>query len=220
MGEPRIQALGDAALLVTVGDAFSEDVNARVMRVAASLGERPLEVRASDIVPGICSLAVHFDGPAPLDRLAAQIADRIEALPEGVVADESPRAVREIRVRYGGDEGPDLEDVAAFARVSAADVIETHASRIYRVYMLGFLPGFAYLGQVDASIAAPRRSSPRQAVPAGSVGIAGLQTGVYPQVSPGGWQLIGRTSARMFDTVSGRSLLGPGDSVRFVPERA
>jgi KipI family sensor histidine kinase inhibitor len=121
-------------------------------------------------------------------------------------------------VRYGGAEGPDLNDVAAFAGVDAREVIERHAAATYRVYMLGFLPGFAYLGQVDRLIAAPRRSSPRQQVPAGSVGIAGLQTGVYPQDSPGGWQIIGRTDVQMFDVGAGASLLQPGDRVRFIEE--
>jgi KipI family sensor histidine kinase inhibitor len=221
MPPPRIQYLGDAALLVTFGDEFSEAVNEKVMRAAASLRDEPLSASAADIVPGISSLALHFSAEAPLDSIANELRARLESLPStGHDAWDAAERVHDIQVRYGGDDGPDLGDVAAFAGISESDVIERHAARTYRVYMLGFLPGFAYLGQVDRTIAAPRRSSPRQAVPAGSVGIAGLQTGVYPQVSPGGWQLIGRTTAAMFDTAAGRSRLQPGERVRFVPERS
>ena len=102
-------------------------------------------------------------------------------------------------MRYGGDDGPDLEAVAEWAACTPAEVIERHAQRTYRVYMLGFVPGFAYMGRVDTPIAAPRHRVPRERVPAGSVGIAGEQTGVYPIATPGGWQLIGRTDAVMFD---------------------
>jgi KipI family sensor histidine kinase inhibitor len=220
MPAPRIQYLGDASLVVTFGDDFSASTNERVMRAAASLGASPLTTAATDIVPGISSLAVHFGHAVELDAVAEEIRTRLSADDGAGGTRALDGRVHEIEVRYGGDSGPDLGDVAAFAGISETEVIERHAARTYRVYMLGFLPGFAYLGQVDPSIAAPRRSSPRQAVPAGSVGIAGLQTGVYPQVSPGGWQLIGRTSAAMFDTAAGRSLLQPGERVRFVPVRA
>ena len=222
MDAPRVLPLGDAAAVVSLGDAFSEAVNDRVMALAASLRERPLPMPVRDVVPAIASLAVH------VDPRRVRIEDLIEALDAraGEIArgqaaseDAGGAAIHEIPVRYGGDEGPDLADVAAFAGLDTAGVVERHAGRVYRVYMLGFLPGFAYLGQVDPSIAAPRRSSPRLDVPMGSVGIAGRQTGVYPQVSPGGWQIIGRTSSSMFDAASGRSLLQPGDRVRFVAER-
>jgi KipI family sensor histidine kinase inhibitor len=128
--------------------------------------------------------------------------------------------VIEIGVHYGGDDGPDLKAVAEWARCSPEEVIERHAARTYRVYMLGFVPGFSYMGRVDERIAAPRRRVPRDRVPAGSVGIAGEQTGVYPIATPGGWQLIGRTDAVMFDADRAQpSLLQPGDEVRFVPLR-
>ena len=220
MPEPRIQYLGDASLLVTFGDDFSESTNERVMRAAAAFGANPLTVPATDIVPGISSLALHFQSPVELDAIVREIRTRLASDGHADAAAGADGRVHDIEVRYGGAFGPDLADVAAFAGISEAEVIERHAAKVYRVYMLGFLPGFAYLGQVDPSIAAPRRSSPRQAVPAGSVGIAGPQTGVYPQVSPGGWQLVGRTSAAMFDTAAGRSLLQPGEGVRFVPVRA
>jgi KipI family sensor histidine kinase inhibitor len=140
-------------------------------------------------------------------------ASRIE-----VIAHVPERAAIDIPVIYGGAGGPDLEAVAELAGCPVSEVIARHAARTYRVYMLGFVPGFAYMGTVDPAIAAPRHRVPRERVPAGSVGIAGQQTGVYPVESPGGWQLIGRTSTVMFDAArTPPSLLSPGDRVRFVP---
>ena len=122
----------------------------------------------------------------------ANLIETIEAIGE--------RTIIEIRVQYGGAGGPDLKAVAEHAGCSEQEVIERHAHRTYRVYMLGFVPGFAYMGRVDPTIAAPRHRVPRERVPAGSVGIAGEQTGVYPVESPGGWQVIGRTATVMFDS--------------------
>jgi KipI family sensor histidine kinase inhibitor len=151
-----------------------------------------------------------------LERVIREEAARIQ---DGDAS--APPPIIELPVRYGGEDGPDLEAVAAWAACTPADVIERHASRTYRVYMLGFVPGFAYMGRVDQAIAAPRHRVPRERVPAGSVGIAGEQAGVYPIATPGGWQLIGRTSAVMFDAGRARpSLLHSGDLVRFVPEPA
>jgi inhibitor of KinA len=122
----------------------------------------------------------------------------------------------EIPVCYGGDLGPDLGGIAEWAGLTVEDVIRAHAAVPYRVYMLGFLPGFAYLGAVDPRIAMPRRTTPRLRVPAGSVAIAGPQTGVYPADAPGGWHLIGRTPLTMFDVARTHpSLLAPGDRVEF-----
>jgi KipI family sensor histidine kinase inhibitor len=121
-------------------------------------------------------------------------------------------------VRYGGESGPDLDEVAALSGLSRGEVVERHAARTYRVFMLGFLPGFAYLGTLDPAIQVPRRTTPRSAVASGSVGLAGAQTGVYPRVSPGGWQIIGRSDVRLFDPgLDPPSRLAPGDRVRFVP---
>lgn len=214
-----IARMGDAALVVTfVGEPLDE-ANDRAIALAASLRADAI-AGVLDIVPAMASVAVHFDPDAAgaLD-IEAVLRDRLALASQPGKLNREEGAVHEIPVVYGGDAGPDLADVASFGGCSEAEVIERHASRVYRVYMLGFLPGFAYLGPVDASIAAPRRPSPRQRVPAGSVGIAGAQTGVYPQESPGGWQIIGRTDLRMFDAATG-ARLQPGGRVRFVPRSA
>jgi inhibitor of KinA len=123
-----------------------------------------------------------------------------------------------IPVCYGGDLGPDLASVASFAGMQEDDVVSAHAATTYRVFMLGFVPGFAYLGIVDERIAMPRHSTPRVRVPLGSVGIAGVQTGVYPAETPGGWQLIGRTPVKPFEpSRENPFLMKAGDSVQFYP---
>jgi inhibitor of KinA len=135
----------------------------------------------------------------------------------GSVALPEPRLV-EIPVCYGGEYGPDLQDVAELHQMTVEQTIELHASTTYLVYFLGFAPGFAYLGDVAEQLATPRLPSPRKSVPAGSVGIAGRQTGVYPIATPGGWRLLGRTPVRMFQPDRAQmSLLALGDRVRFVP---
>jgi KipI family sensor histidine kinase inhibitor len=124
----------------------------------------------------------------------------------------------EIPTVYGGKDGPDLDFVAAYHHISPEDVVRIHAGAVYQVYMLGFTPGFAYLGGMDPLIAAPRLAKPRTKVPAGSVGIAGVQTGVYPLETPGGWRIIGRTPLRLFDLLAEPPvILAPGDEVRFMP---
>jgi KipI family sensor histidine kinase inhibitor len=212
----RIRPSGDTMLLVELGQQIDPAANDRVILLAARLRAR-LDRAVRDIVPAYCSLGIHFDPLATdLGALEQVIADEANAIEH---VEERPTAeVIDIPVRYGGDDGPDLEGVAAWAGLSPAEVIERHAGRVYRVYMLGFVPGFSYMGRVDPSIAAPRHRVPRERVPAGSVAIAGEQTGVYPMATPGGWQLIGRTDAVMFDpNRTPPSLLAPGDLVRFVP---
>lgn len=202
-------------LLVELEPVIDPIVNERAILLAARLRSRGTR-GVRDIAPGYCTLGIHFD-PLQTDLAAVENAihaefSSLESL--DVVAD---REVIEIPVIYSGPQGPDLASVASFAGCSIDDVIARHTERTYRVYMLGFVPGFAYMGRVDPSIAAPRHRVPRERVPAGSVGIAGLQTGVYPVDSPGGWQLIGHTTARMFDPARERpSLLQAGDLVRFV----
>lgn len=212
----RIRECGDTMLLVEFEPVIDPLVNERVIALAARLRERGAR-GVRDVVPGYRTVGVHFD-PLQTDLAVLEAAIGSDAAGLAALVAVAPRAAIEIGVHYGGEDGPDLDAVASFAGCSPSEVIARHTARLYRVYMLGFVPGFAYLGRVDASIAAPRHRVPRERVPAGSVGIAGEQTGVYPVASPGGWQLIGRTWSVMFDP--GRpqpSLLAPGDLVRFVP---
>jgi KipI family sensor histidine kinase inhibitor len=211
-----IRECGDAMLLVELAAVIDPVVNERAIALAAGLRGRQLR-GVRDVVPGYCTVGVHFD-PLQTDLPALEHAIADEASAVSVIETLPARSPIEIDVHYGGDDGPDLEAVAAHAGCTPAEVIARHAARVYRVYMLGFVPGFAYMGRVDTSIAAPRHRVPRERVPAGSVGIAGEQTGVYPVASPGGWQLIGRTARLMFDpNRTPPSLLAPGDLVRFVP---
>jgi KipI family sensor histidine kinase inhibitor len=137
---------------------------------------------------------------------------------EAIVEAAGESRIVELPVVYGGEDGPDLESVAEHADLSVQEVIDIHSGVDYRVYMIGFAPGFPYLGGLDQRIATPRLKTPRISVPAGSVGIAESQTGVYPNASPGGWQLIGRTASVLFDvTKSSPSLITPGSKVRFFP---
>jgi KipI family sensor histidine kinase inhibitor len=213
----NIRLSGDTLLMVEWEPAIDPAINEEVITLASRLRAR-LGGRVRDIVPAYCTLGIHFDPlSADLPALEAAIHEEAGHCDEAQRAsvDRSPVG---IAVRYGGDDGPDLEAVARWAGCSTERVIERHSAPIYRVYMLGFVPGFSYMGRVDPTIAAPRHRVPRERVPAGSVGIAGEQTGVYPIQTPGGWQLIGRTDAVMFDASRAEpSLLQPGDLVRFHP---
>jgi KipI family sensor histidine kinase inhibitor len=212
----KVRLAGDTLLIADFEPVVDPEVNARVVALCNAVRERRME-GVRDVVPGYCSLGVHFD-PLRTDLGTLERTIRAEAAAIEAAGPQAEARVIEIPVRYGGDGGPDIDAVARFAGCTTREVIDLHASTSYRVYMLGFVPGFAYLGRVPAAIAAPRRRVPREKVPAGSVGIAGEQTGVYPIASPGGWQLIGRTAAVMFDpSRTPASLLAPGDTVRFVP---
>jgi len=213
-----IRPSGDTMLLVEWEQSIDPVVNRRAIELAHRL-QRRIGHAVHDIVPSYCAVGIHFD-PLRTDLTALEQAVEDEARQVQDLEPDMAGPIVEIGVRYGSADGPDLDAVAAWAGCSAADVVERHASRTYRVYMLGFVPGFAYMGRVDETIAAPRRRVPRDHVPAGSVGIAGAQTGVYPIASPGGWQLIGRTDVVMFDAARATpSLLQAGDLVRFVPTR-
>jgi inhibitor of KinA len=212
---PRIVPIGDSAVVVEFDARIDPHVNDRAVSLAARMREAGIP-GVRDVVPTYRSVAVYFD---PLrtsyDELLARLEGEALVLPAPRTRPDVPMR---IPVCYGGDFGPDLETVAAHARMNAADVIALHARVTYRVFMLGFAPGFAYLGIVDKRIAAPRRATPRVRVPAGSVGLAGQQTGVYPAAAPGGWQLIGRTPVRPFRLdMPSPFLFSPGDAVEFVP---
>jgi inhibitor of KinA len=214
MTDCRVVPLGDSCLSVIFEEAVDPAINARCVAVAEAL-TREARVGIRDIVPAYHTVAVYFD---PLKVGRAGLIRDLFRMAAGTPASaiEMPTPI-EVAVRYGGESGPDLPSVAAFAGCSEEEVVRIHTGTVYRVYMLGFLPGFAYLGAVDRRIAIPRLDAPRVGVPAGSVGIAGEQTGIYPCESPGGWRIIGRTGARPFD--AGRSeafLFAPGQAVTFV----
>ena len=211
---PRLVATGDTCLSIVFEDRIDPEVNAHCVSVAAALAaERREGIR--DVVPTFNAVAVHFDS-IRLDRKVLETdLLRLAELPDTTVSNDAPPI--EIPVAYGGEAGPDLNDVAVFGGCSEAEVIVRHTSVVYRVYMLGFLPGFAYMATVDPRIGAPRLATPRARVAAGSVGIAGSQTGVYPCETPGGWRIIGKTSAQLVDTSrSNPFLLKAGDRVKFV----
>jgi inhibitor of KinA len=218
-GSPfRLVNAGDSVVIVELADRIDEAINAQALRLAAVVDAAAIPGIA-DVVPTYRSVAVYFD---PLRTDYAALSDLLTRTATGLQrpAEEgrdAPRAAPiRIPVQYGGEHGPDLTDVAAFARLSEDDVVARHLGRVYRVFMMGFVPGFPYLGTVDPAIAAPRRPSPRLRVPAGSVGIAGAQTGIYPAETPGGWQIIGRTGVRLFDLSRAEPfLLKPGDLVQF-----
>jgi len=209
----QIVPAGPGALYVRVGEGMSEAVNDEVLRLSAAI-RHGLPVGVFDVVPGYASVYVEFDplrwSFRSLARAIRSSVIRFEPKPRG-------RLVR-IPVQYGGEFGPDLSDVATRNKLSEEEVITIHSSCWYRVYFLGFTPGFAFLGGMDPRIAAPRLARPRLRVPRGAVGIAGEQTGVYPVESPGGWRIIGRTMVRLYDPRNPPGvLLRPGDLVRFLP---
>jgi inhibitor of KinA len=219
--------VGDAALLVSFGERIDLEINRRVHALAQRLSQEPLD-GFIESVPAYCSLLVHYDPlvvdyPAVLawvvgnvEPLKPLITDPTDHFPTFQTAFQ-PRRV-EIPTVYGGEDGPDLEFVAQYHHLTPEEVIRIHSGVDYPVYMLGFTPGFAYLGGLDARIVTPRLDQPRTRIPAGSVGIAGMQTGVYPLDTPGGWRIIGRTSLRLFDPLADPpALLAPGDIVRFIP---
>jgi len=213
MLRPRVREAGDAALLIELPARIDPMTNAAVLRLAEIVHAAGLK-GVRDVVPAIRSLAVFYDPlHADVESLRALFAGRSL---EPDMASEGRR--HEVPVVYGGDAGLDLEEIASASGISPEELIARHSGRDYRVYMLGFLPGFAYLGTLDPSIVAPRRSVPRLKVPAGAVGVAGRQTGIYPRECPGGWALLGRTSLKMFDADSRTpARFAPGDRVRFVP---
>ncbi len=212
MNEFPIIPAGDAALVLRLGAGIDPAVNARALAIAREL--RAIDRQTvRDIVVGYASVTVYFD---PLVADEREVADAMRRAATAQAAREIDTRLVTVPVVYGGEEGPDLSEVAAHARCREEEVVARHLAREYRVFMLGFLPGFPYMGVVDPSIAMPRRDTPRLVVPRGSVGIAGLQTGIYPVQSPGGWRLIGRTDVTLFDPeAEPPTLLQPGDRVRF-----
>jgi len=214
MDTPRLLPAGDAALVVELGDTIDPAINRRVHALAHTLAAMAVP-GVIESVPAYRSLLVHYD---PLVLSYAQ-AREAAAAALGRCADLPPQEPRtvEIPTAYGGEYGPDLAYVASYHGLSVEEVVRLHSGAIYTVYMLGFTPGFPYLGGLPPQLATPRLATPRTVVPAGSVGIAGPQTGIYPLSSPGGWQIIGRTPAVLFDPQRDPpALVQPGERVRFV----
>lgn len=205
-----IQPVGETALTLSAGEGLA--TQRRLWAAWHALRQRLPEV---EWILGVGNLTGHYD---PLATPARLIEKALEgAWTHSAGSEFEQGRTIEIPVRYGGEHGPDLAAVAEQTGLTEDEVIALHAKPDYVVYCLGFLPGFAYLGGLDARISVPRRATPRLRVPAGAVGIAGNQTGIYPLASPGGWQLIGRTDTPLFDPYRETpGLLAPGDTVRFV----
>jgi KipI family sensor histidine kinase inhibitor len=218
MSNPRFLLAGDAALVVEFGDEIDSAINRRVHALARVLAEHSLP-GLGEAVPSYRSLLVHYD-PLQLSHaeVEAFVAEALRWCADAPLPE--PRLV-EIPTVYGRERGPDIGFVAEHNGLTIEDVIRRHSGVTYTVYMLGFTPGFPYLGGLPDALATPRLETPRQRVPAGSVGIAGAQTGVYPLATPGGWRLIGWTPVVLFDAArTPPALLRPGDRVRFVPVAA
>lgn len=217
MDQVRMLTAGEQGLVVEFGSTIAPGINSRVHSLARSLtADRVAGI--TELVPTYRSLLVYFD---PFTVTREELKNRIAGMLALAAAPEAARAksrVIHIPVCYGGEFGPDLGFVAEHNRLTAEEVIDIHSSKPYLVYMLGFTPGFPYLGGMSERIAAPRLEKPRTAIPAGSVGIAGSQTGFYPVESPGGWQLIGRTPIKAFNPGSECPFMfAAGDYLKFEP---
>ncbi|GAA3409244.1 5-oxoprolinase subunit PxpB [Paenibacillus hodogayensis] len=223
----ELAPLGDSAVIVRFGDLIDMAVNRLAISFAALLENEPFPGMI-ECVPSYAAVAVHYDPVAVL--VAIDEADRGETIGDIVcnilrrrllrLQAVSPHKARTVTIPvcYGGEFGPDLAFVASHHDMSEEEAAAVHAAGTYTVYMIGFVPGFPYIGGLPERLATPRRSSPRTVVPAGSVGIGGAQTGIYPLASPGGWQLIGRTPLRLLRPEErSPSLLAAGDAIRFEP---
>ncbi|MFY0545402.1 5-oxoprolinase subunit PxpB [Brevibacillus sp. H7] len=226
----QLLPLGDQAVLVQFGTAIQTETHERVKQLSAYLEKHPLPGMV-EYIPAYTTVAVFYDAVQVYEQqkwnttageilpafewVCRRIREIVSHLGSSVA---SEGRIVEIPVCYGKEMGPDLGDVARHHGISEEEVISIHAGGEYLVYMIGFAPGFPYIGGMSPKIATPRRTSPRLKIPAGSVGIAGQQTGIYPMETPGGWQIIGRTPLKLFlPQQDPPSLLRAGDQVRFVP---
>ncbi len=210
-----LKPLGDSALLVELGDKIDSVINQRVHALNVLLQANSI-AGIVETVPAYCTLLIHYD-PLILtfDQVTHWVRDKLTQVDDSL--NRKPRQL-EVPLRYGGASGPDLEAVAVSKGISTAEVVRIHSEREYTVYMMGFTPGFPYLGTLDERLIMPRMETPRTLVKAGSVAIAGSQTGIYPLDSPGGWHLIGWTPLKLFDpTHEFPFLFTPGDIIKFIP---
>ena len=210
---PRLTVASDHSLLVSLGDEVSVEIHQRVLRLRHLLAGAP---EFLNIHPAYASLLVSFDPLRTTHAVVGQVVER--ALARLDTVDLPPPRTVEVPVRYGGEDGPDLEEVAQLHSLPPAEIVRIHSSGDYLVYFLGFSPGFPYLGGMPAEISTPRLAVPRRHTPAGSVAIGGDHTGIYPVASPGGWRVIGRTPLEIFRPERAPiTLIQMGDHVRFVP---
>ena len=217
MFQPQIAPLGDSVLLVQYGDEINITINQRVHALAFLIKTSPL-AGLIETAPAYTTLAIHYN---PLlityDEIHTWVRGKVEKMED--LPTRTPRQF-EVPVRYGGEYGVDFESVAQYHGLKPEDVIRFHSKRTYTIYMMGFTPGFPYMGKLDDAIATPRLETPRTHVPAGTVAIASSQTGIYSIDSPGGWRLIGYTSLTLFDPKSESPFLfSPGDQVKFIVEQ-
>jgi inhibitor of KinA len=214
--KPRIVPLGDSALFIQLGDEIDLFINQRVHSLSNLIITSSIN-GIIETVPAYATLLVHYD-PLILSftQIKAHLHTQISQIEK--VESRKPRRI-EVPVRYGGEMGPDLEFVASHCGLRVEDVIRIHSEKNYTVYMMGFTPGYPYMGKLDDVLIMPRLEMPRTRVPAGTVAIAGSQTGIYSIDSPGGWQLIGWTPLKLFDPASESPFLfSPGDEVKFIVE--
>lgn len=215
MPDIRILTAGDSALLIEFGKDINPETNRKITALVQLMREQHIE-GIVDVIPAFCSLLINYD---PRVLSYEELKERMEHLLKMETKTEATRKrIFEIPVCYGGEYGPDIENIAEHAGLSVEEVIKIHSSKDYLIYMLGFLPGFTYLGGLDERIHTPRLASPRLKIRAGSVGIGGSQTGIYPLDSPGGWQLMGMTPVRTYDPERQTPILvEAGDYIRFIP---
>ena len=213
--KPTISPVGDCAISIDFGQVIDPKISRHIRQIIEQIKDLQLD-GIIELVPTYCALLVQYDA---MVYSYSDICRILEPTLQESVTDSANELVTivEIPTVYGGEFGPDLGFVASYNHLSEAEVVSIHSGTDYLVYMLGFIPGFTYLGGMDPRIATPRLSSPRTLIPAGSVGIAGEQTGTYPSDSPGGWQIIGRTPVTMYDMSKEQAaLLQAGDYVRYV----
>ena len=192
----KILTAGDASLLVEFGKEINPEINRKIAATVQLMREQHIE-GVVDVIPSFCALLINYD-PRVIgyEEIKGRIKDLLKV---EIKAGDERKKIFEIPVCYGGDFGPDIATIAEHAGLTEQEVIDIHSSRDYLIYMLGFLPGFCYLGGLDERIFTPRLASPRLKIDAGSVGIGGSQTGIYPLDSPGGWQLMGKTPVKTYD---------------------